>query len=94
MASGISVLGVWYLFYGVGLAEFPPFDLADYLIQIAPGSLATWAIETFGHWAQRSLMVSGILALLIITTGAAIVFRGRATAASGMIAGLLIAVLA
>jgi DMSO/TMAO reductase YedYZ molybdopterin-dependent catalytic subunit len=60
-ACGGIVVGLWALLYQVRLTTFPPFDLADLIIRYSPGDLATWAIETFGHNAQRLLLASGVV---------------------------------
>ena len=60
-AAGILVAGLWAGLAQLGLATYPPFDLADLLIRASPGGLATWAIETFGHTAKRLLLAGGVL---------------------------------
>lgn len=74
-ATGVAVVGLWAGLYQANLTPYPPFDLADLLIRIAPGDAATWAIETFGHLAQRLLLAFGVLIwiaawpLVALTTG-------------------------
>jgi DMSO/TMAO reductase YedYZ molybdopterin-dependent catalytic subunit len=58
LMAGAALTGVWALLYGLSLTPFPPFDLADVVIHHAPGNIATWAIERFGHNAQRLLMTA------------------------------------
>ncbi|HMM42521.1 MAG TPA: hypothetical protein PKA95_11515, partial [Thermomicrobiales bacterium] len=60
-AAGALVAGLWAGLYQLGLSTYPPFDLADLFIRVSPGGLATWAIETFGHTAQRLLLAGGVL---------------------------------
>ncbi|MCO5178019.1 MAG: molybdopterin-dependent oxidoreductase [Thermomicrobiales bacterium] len=60
-AAGVAVIGLWAGLYQANLTTYPPFDLADLLIRLSPGDAATWAIETFGHLAQRLLLAFGVL---------------------------------
>jgi DMSO/TMAO reductase YedYZ molybdopterin-dependent catalytic subunit len=60
----ISAMGLWWAGYAAGVTTFPPFDLADRLIQAAPGEVAVWAIANL-QFAARNLALVGGFALFI-----------------------------
>ncbi|MBA2764990.1 MAG: molybdopterin-dependent oxidoreductase [Thermoleophilaceae bacterium] len=49
-AAGLLALAVlWALSQLTGLTSFPPFDLAERLVRLTPGDVATASIESLGH---------------------------------------------
>jgi len=65
-AAGVVVLAVWWLCYRLRIANFPPYDLGDYLIWRSPGRFVTWSIETLGTLAQDAALLAGVVAWLVI----------------------------
>lgn len=47
---------------------FVPFDIAQLMVRLTPGAVATAGIEALGEWAQRLLKVAGMV--LMLGTGA------------------------
>jgi DMSO/TMAO reductase YedYZ molybdopterin-dependent catalytic subunit len=69
-----------------GEVPFPPLSLADRVVRLTPGGVATWAIDHLGHAAQPLLSVGAALVLLALfgVIGRAASRRGaRAQAAAG-----------
>jgi DMSO/TMAO reductase YedYZ molybdopterin-dependent catalytic subunit len=78
---------------------FPPLALAEALIRATPGDVATFFIETLGHWARRLTAIGAVIVAAFI--GAEILARARSDdrlrpwpaaivlAASGVIALIL-----
>jgi DMSO/TMAO reductase YedYZ molybdopterin-dependent catalytic subunit len=64
LSAGAGLLGVWYLLYSARLTPFPPYDVVDLVIRHTPGAVATWAIESLEHRAQRVLQAGSILAVV------------------------------
>lgn len=48
----------------LGAVPYPPAALQDLVVRVAPGGLATAAIDTFQHWAMRLLAIGIHLGLL------------------------------
>lgn len=61
------------------IAPNPTFDLVDFLIDISPGALATWAIEIFGH-SGKVLLTAGGVAIWMLAGG---VIAGLGTRIAG-----------
>ena len=87
-------LGLWWIGYTAGLATFPPFDLADIVIRLSPGEVATWAIANFQFNAQRLALLGGIIAWLVLGALLALILRERPGAKTGAIIGIAVAPLA
>lgn len=94
LATGVSLVGAWSLTYGLRLTPYPPFDFSDLIIRVAPGWVATNAIEDLGAWAQRLLLAGGVVASVVFMTLLVIIGRKRVGAIGGLVAGLSVAVLA
>ncbi|RIK40873.1 MAG: hypothetical protein DCC58_13305 [Chloroflexi bacterium] len=75
LASGFVAQAIWSAGYGFDLAPFPPFDAADLFIRFAPGNVATWGIETFGHTAQQIILAGGIALWLALGSAIGAVTR-------------------
>lgn len=65
MAAGGLALGGWALLDGLRFATFPPLAAADWFIGVAPGRLATTAIEELGRYAQPLLVLAATLLTLV-----------------------------
>jgi DMSO/TMAO reductase YedYZ molybdopterin-dependent catalytic subunit len=63
----LPLLGFMYLLSAFGWLSFPPYDLADLLIRLTPGQIATEGIETLGTLAK--LMVEWTAIGLLIAFG-------------------------
>ncbi len=96
-AAGALVAGLWAGLYQLGVSTYPPFDLADLFIRASPGGLATWAIETFGHTAQRLLLAGGVVLWIVAWPLLALALRrgrvrpGVVAASASLAAGLALA---
>jgi DMSO/TMAO reductase YedYZ molybdopterin-dependent catalytic subunit len=92
LAAGISLSVLWVL-SSWDAVSFAPAALAGALLRAAPGDLATFFIETLGHWARRLLVASVFLAA--IAFGAEVLYRtARGGRARPAFAALLLAVVA
>src|SRR5687768_12788 len=85
LATGIA-LALWWVLSAWDEISFAPAALAGALLRAAPGGLATFFIETIGHWA-RPLLVAGVL-LITVAFGAEVLHRtdGRVGPAAALLA--------
>lgn len=90
----VMSLGLWWIGYTAGIATFAPFDLADIVIRLSPGEVATWAIANFQFNAQRLALLGGIIAWLVLGALLALILRQRPGASTGAIIGIVTAPLA
>lgn len=92
LAAAISLSFLWIL-SAWGAVSFAPAALAGAILRAAPGDLATFFIETLGHWARRLLVASVLLAA--IGFGAEVLHRtARDGKARPALAAALLAVVA
>lgn len=82
-----SALGLWWIGYGAGFAPFPPFDLADQLIRLAPGDVATWAIANLQFNARPLAMAGGIVLILAYGLLAGVILRQWPRSMTGALIG-------
>jgi DMSO/TMAO reductase YedYZ molybdopterin-dependent catalytic subunit len=82
VAAAPALAAGWVAHRGSPYLPFPPTALADRLIRLTPGDVATAAIDRFHHFAQQ-LLAAGVIALLVALAGliAARVTRARVAAA-------------
>lgn len=95
-ATGLALAGV-----GVGTQAalhvidegipFAPYSIAQRGVMLAPGSAATAAIDSFGHWALR--LVAVITVLVALLAGAAVGALGAQRRAAALAAGTVVATL-
>lgn len=78
-SAGLSWFG-----YMVGIAPFPPLDLADLLIRLSPGELAAWAITNLQFMARTLAQVAGLAALPLAALLAALYLRRFPSPWSGL----------
>ena len=85
LATAIA-LAVWWVLSTWDEISFAPAALAGAVLRAAPGNLATFFIETIGHWA-RPLLVAGVL-VVTVAFGAEVLRRmhGRIGQAAGLLA--------
>jgi len=86
-ACGAAVaLGCWSAAYAFGCGVYPPLDIADAIIRSAPGALDTWAIDSFGHSAQRLLTIATTIGFALFGGVSGLLLRihqSRTIAAAG-----------
>jgi DMSO/TMAO reductase YedYZ molybdopterin-dependent catalytic subunit len=78
---GAALLAVFTARNLFPLVSFPPARVADLLIKLAPGDLATFMIEKLGKGAIRSLGI-GVIAASLLAGGALAIVIGKAQPAS------------
>ena len=74
LATGIALALLWVL-SAWDAVSFAPAALAGAVLRAAPGDLATFFIETIGHWA-RPVLVAGVL-VATVAFGAEVLYRTR-----------------
>ena len=57
LAGAVALAAMWMLTSVFTSARFAPAIVADLLLRSTPGDLATFFIESLGHWAMRLLIV-------------------------------------
>src|SRR5687767_7027581 len=72
----LPLVGLLYLLSAFGWLSFPPYDLADLLIRLTPGQIATEGIEALGTGAKLAIEW-GAIALAIGFGGVLGAFTGR-----------------
>ncbi len=65
LLTTLGLLGALYFLHTWATAPFPPYDIAEAVVAVTPGSLATLVIEQLGVWAQRTLKLAGVGAVLL-----------------------------
>ncbi len=63
-----ALLACLYFLHAAMDTPFPPYDIAEAIVAVTPGSIATTAIEQLGVWAQRSLKLIGLAGVLLVGT--------------------------
>jgi DMSO/TMAO reductase YedYZ molybdopterin-dependent catalytic subunit len=66
LSSGVALAILWVVSVLWPAAPFGPSAAAEAVIRSTPGDLATFLIETLGHWARRLLTFGAIAAALFI----------------------------
>lgn len=97
IAGGIAAASALVLLWAVSVvfdhAPFAPQALAERFLRATPGDLATFFIETLGHWARRLLTIGALAAT--VAFGAEALARTRKDGAlRPFLTGTLLAVLA
>lgn len=80
-----ALLGLQYLASVVARVPFAPYDLADIIIRLTPGLIATEGIEALGVWAKIIIKLVG-LALILLLGGGLGAAVGRSIDRRGMAA--------
>ena len=70
IAGGIAAASALVLLWGISAvfdrAPFAPQAIAERVLRATPGDLATFFIETLGHWARRLLTISAIVIAIVL----------------------------
>ncbi len=66
---GITTAGVLFLLSVVQLTSFVPLDIANTIIALTPGDVATTTIETIGAWGMRLVVMSGVAGFVLAFSG-------------------------
>ncbi len=74
-------------------APFAPQAIAERFLRLTPGDVATFFIETFGHWARRLLTIAALV-LTVVFGGEALVRTRRGGVLRPYATGLLLASIA
>jgi DMSO/TMAO reductase YedYZ molybdopterin-dependent catalytic subunit len=85
-----ALAGVLYLLAQIQVVAFIPLDIAEAIVQLTPGTIATQGIESLGPVAKILIAISGILAFLLTGTAVGALLarrRGGVSLASGLLAG-------
>lgn len=90
----VATTGVWWIGYAAGLTTFPPYDLADITIRLAPADFTVWAIANFQFNAQELALLGGIVAWIVLGALLGLLLRQRPGTITGAILGLAVAPLA
>jgi DMSO/TMAO reductase YedYZ molybdopterin-dependent catalytic subunit len=85
LASALALGFDWGLHRAITDVPFAPFALADRIVRLTPGSIATWMIDHLHHAAKTLLAGGSVVALLMGGAGVALLVRRgpRAAAAFG-----------
>jgi DMSO/TMAO reductase YedYZ molybdopterin-dependent catalytic subunit len=91
LLSGLSViaavLGIWWFAYQAGFSTFPPYDLADLMIRLAPGDVAVWAIANLQFAARELAKIGGLAVFIAIGALLGLAARQVISARSALFAG-------
>jgi len=71
------------------LVPFPPTAVAARVVRLTPGDLATFFIDTLGHWALRLLTLGALMAALVIGAEALVVTSSGSRPRPGIAAVML-----
>lgn len=70
IAGAIAAASALVLLWGISAvfdrAPFAPQAIAERVLRATPGDLATFFIETLGHWARRLLTISAIVVAIVL----------------------------
>jgi DMSO/TMAO reductase YedYZ molybdopterin-dependent catalytic subunit len=78
---GAATTGVLYLLSVLGWVSFVPLDIANAVILVTPGQIATTTIQNLGVWGKRLLEISGVVGFILAygVLGAVLVWFIRRT---------------
>jgi DMSO/TMAO reductase YedYZ molybdopterin-dependent catalytic subunit len=93
VASAVALAVLWVFSIAAADAPFAPAAVAEAIIRLIPGDLATFFIETLGHWARRLLTIGAVAGALFVGAEA-LVHTARADRPRTALAGGLLAVAA
>jgi DMSO/TMAO reductase YedYZ molybdopterin-dependent catalytic subunit len=66
IAGAVALAVLWVVSLLAPDAPFAPSAVAEAVIRLIPGDLATFFIEMLGHWARRLLTVGAVAAALLV----------------------------
>jgi DMSO/TMAO reductase YedYZ molybdopterin-dependent catalytic subunit len=93
LAALVAVAGMWAVSGLIPRGTFPPAALADAVVRLTPGGVATFFIESFGHWAMR-LLIIGVLAVVLALGAQVLLWTSRDGRPRPSVAGAAMAALA
>ncbi|MGH2683404.1 MAG: molybdopterin-dependent oxidoreductase [Actinomycetota bacterium] len=68
LAGGLALSFLWAASRVDGSIPFPPLNVAERIIRLTPGGVATFFIDILGHNALRLLTAGTVLAFLVLST--------------------------
>ncbi|MQB00573.1 MAG: molybdopterin-dependent oxidoreductase [Actinobacteria bacterium] len=93
LATAVALGGMWTASALIPSSVFPPAAVADAVIRFTPGDVATFFIESLGHWAMRLLAV-GVLAAVVVLGAQVLVWTRMGAGPRPFVAGAVLAGLA
>jgi DMSO/TMAO reductase YedYZ molybdopterin-dependent catalytic subunit len=94
VAGAVAVAVLWVVSIVAADAPFAPSAVAEAVIRLIPGDLATFFIETLGHWARRLLTIGAVAAALLIAVQALVRTAGKNGPRPALAGGVLAVVAA
>lgn len=89
LATIAALALMWVASSVTRLVPFPPTAAAARLVRLTPGDLATFFIDSLGHWALRLLTVGALAAALVIGAEALVVTASGSRSRPGLAAAIL-----
>jgi DMSO/TMAO reductase YedYZ molybdopterin-dependent catalytic subunit len=93
VAGAVALAILWVASMLTPDAPFAPSAVAETVIRLTPGDLATFFIEALGHWARR-LLTAGAVGVSLLIAAEALVRTARGGTPSPALAAALLAVAA
>lgn len=93
LAGIVGLAAMWAASGLIPSAVFPPVALADAVVRFTPGDVATFFIESLGHWAMRLLAV-GVLAAVVALGAQMLAWTRTGAGPRPLVAGALLTGLA
>jgi len=94
IAAAVSLSMLWVASSIWRGAPFGPSAVAEAVIRLTPGGVATFFIETLGSWARRGITLGAVAASVLVGMEALARTRSRMGAPRPAVAGAVLAVLA
>jgi hypothetical protein len=88
LAAAIALSFDWGLHRALVDVPFAPFALADRIVRVTPGSIATWMIDHLHH-AAKALLAAGSVAVFIASGAGIAALLGRRPPRAAAVFGLL-----
>jgi DMSO/TMAO reductase YedYZ molybdopterin-dependent catalytic subunit len=89
LASITALALLWVASSVTRLVPFPPTAAAARIVRLTPGDLATFFIESLGHWALRLLSLGALAAALVIGAEALVLTASPSRIRPGLAAAIL-----
>jgi DMSO/TMAO reductase YedYZ molybdopterin-dependent catalytic subunit len=89
-ATAVALSALWLVSAFVEGVPFPPTALAERLVRVAPGDVATFFIDVLAHWAMRLLTI-GVIAGALWLGAEAVARSARRSRPRPVVAGALLA---
>ena len=88
LAAALSLALLWAVSRIETALVFPPLALAELVVRLTPGDVATFFIEGLGEWAIRTLAIAATAATAVI--GGVLAWRSAHLAAAATVFGVLL----